>query len=448
MDTTDAGGPLEAREQAPRGNPGTPDVSQTVHELEAQLVRRRRLRILRIFITILVVAGLGAGLWAYRRAKAPPPQPRFVTAVTETRDVLEEVQSTGVVEPLHSVEVGAQVSGRVVRVLVDFNDRVKQGQLLAEIDPEIFGADVVQTRAQLASSEASVGRARAAREAARVRLSRLKLLVAERAASAAELDQAQADLDMAEAEVGAAEAQRSQVQARLRSAATTLKYTKIHSPIDGVVIDRRVEPGQTVASSFSTPVLFEIARDLTRMRVIAEVDEADVGKVKEGMGATVVVDAFPSEQFEGTVTQIRLSPNNVEGVVTYGAVILVANPDGMLRPGMTATATVTTARADGVLAVKNAALRFEPLARDAEGESDESGQPPPGAEPLPRPEPGTARVYQIASGPPEDPTLKNHLIQVGITDGVWTEVKAGLSVGEKVVVDEKPVQTRKGFRLF
>src|SRR5690606_11323923 len=166
--------------------------------------------------------------------------------------------------------------------------------------------------------------------------------------------------------VGNAKAQIAQIQARLKSARTTLNYTKIYSPIDGVVIDRQVEPGQTVAASFNTPVLFVIAQDLTKMRVVAEIDEADVGKVKEGMEAQITVDAFPDDRFKGKLTQIRFAPNNVEGVVTYAAVIAVVNPDGKLRPGMTATATVVTRQALKVPALRNASLRFEPAERPAE----------------------------------------------------------------------------------
>lgn len=422
------------------GRGGPADLSETVRALEQQLARRRRTRLLRILTVVVVLLCGGFGIRFYQKANAPAPPDRFKEEAAELRDVLEEVQSTGVVEPLHRVEVGAQVSGRVVRVEVDFNDRVEKGQLLAEIDPELFGADVVQTRAQLKSGQAALGRARAGRDAAAIRLSRLKLLVAEGAASSAELDQAQADADMAEAEVVAAEAESAQIDARLKSANTTLKYTKIYSPIAGVVIDRLVEPGQTVAASFSTPVLFQIARDLTRMRVLAEIDEADVGKVEAGMPTRVVVDAFPDQHFQGELTQIRLSPTTVEGVVTYGAVIVVDNPDGKLRPGMTATATITTARAEKVVAVRNAALRFEPLpASDKKDggamETDSAGKEP---EP-PRLTHGQGRVYRVLStSTAQDPQLKSQIVDVGVTDGVFTVVRSGLQVGERVVVDERP----------
>lgn len=422
---------------------GGDELAETVKSLEAELLARRRRRVLRWALGLSAGAALAVGAISYKRATAPPPPPRFTLAPLEVRDIAQKVQSTGVVEPLHRVEVGAQVSGRVVAVAVDFNDPVARGQLLAEIDPELFGAEVVQSRAQLDSSQATILRAKAARDAARVRLARLQLLVTEGAASDAELDQAQADFDIAEAEVGAAQAQAAQVSAHLNSARATLKYTKIHSPIDGVVIDRRVEPGQTVAASFNTPVLFEIARDLTQMRVLSDIDEADVGKVREGMTADIVVDAFPDEHFAGKLMQIRLSPKNVEGVVTYSAVIDVANPEGKLRPGMTATATVTTAHVERALAVRNAALRFEPIkAEDASSERPpaEDAEPPLGR--------GRGRVYRVRSSPDGEDTAEPLELELGISDGVWTQVVAGLSADALVVVDERNPEARRGFRLF
>lgn len=360
--------------------------------------------------------------------------------------MIEEVQSTGVVEPVNQVEIGAQVSGRVVSVDVDFNDQVEAGQQLAEIDPEIFGAEVTQQNAQLAAALAAVKSAEARRDAVKTRMDRLALLVKENVASLTELENAQGEYDVAVAEVGTAKAQIAQIRARLSSARATLGYTKIFSPIDGVVIDRQVEPGQTVASSFNTPVLFVIAKDLQRMRVLAEIDEADVGKVKEGMTAEVTVDAFPESKFEGKLTQIRLSPNNVEGVVTYSAVILVENEGGKLRPGMTATATVVTREARGVPALRNSALRFEPLPPPEE-EGDKPTAKKKKEKKL-KPGAGQGRVYLLGEGPPERPGSHAKLVDIGISDGVWTELRGGLAEKAEVIVDEKPSDEKKGFRLF
>lgn len=427
------------------------NVRDVVAGLERELRDGQRRKWIRWGVIVLVLGGLAFGGVAYQKKNAPPPLPQFTTAGLEVRDIVEEVQSTGVVEPVNQVDIGAQVSGRVVNVFVDFNDQVKAGDQLAEIDPELLGAEVVQQDAQLGAARASVKSAEARRDAVKTRLLRLRTLVTERVASAVELDQVQGEYDVAVAEVAAAEAQIAQITARLRSARTNLTYTKIYSPIDGVVIDRQVEPGQTVASSFNTPVLFVIARDLRQMRVLAEIDEADVGKVKEGMKADVTVDAFPGEKFEGDLTQIRLSPNNVEGVVTYAAVILVKNPDNKLRPGMTATATVVTSEVRQVLAVKNAALRFEPLPPDA-GPSAPAGAAPPAQKtsgPLQKkPGPGEGLVYLAGDGPKEAPGMTRKIVKTGISDGVWTELKGGLEKGAQVIVDERPQEAKKGFRLF
>ncbi len=427
-----------------------PGVREVVDSLERELAAGRRRKWIRLGITVLVLGGGALGLVQYRKANAPPPEPQFSTAALEVRDIVEEVQSTGVVEPVNQVDVGAQVSGRVVDVFVDFNDKVKAGDKLAEIDPELFGAEVVQQDAQLGAARAAVKSAETRRDAIKVRLSRMKTLVAERVASEAELDQLQGEYDVAVAEVAAAGAQIAQIQARLKSARTTLTYTKIYSPIDGVVIDRQVEPGQTVASSFNTPVLFTIARDLREMRVLAEIDEADVGKVKEGMKADVTVDAFPGEKFEGDLVQIRLSPNNIEGVVTYSAVILVKNPESKLRPGMTATATVVTNEAKQVLAVKNSALRFEPLPPEPEksksGEDDEEEKPK--GPPPKKPKAGEGLVYLEGGGPKQAPGTVRKIVETGVSDGVWTEVRGGLEKSASVIVDEKPRESKRGFRLF
>lgn len=424
------------------------DIDTVVQGLAAELKRRKRQQLLRIALTVGATVGAAGGYAYYRHVTAPPPQPRFMTSAVEVRDIIEEVQSTGVVEPLNQVDVGAQVSGRIVSVEVDYNSRVQAGQLLAQIDPQLFGAEVSQNHAQLNAAQAAIRSAEARRNALTVRVDRLKRLVGEQVASVGELEEASGELQVADAEVGTAKAQIAQIQARLSSARTTLDYTKIFSPIDGVVINRQVEPGQTVASSFNTPVLFVIAQDLTKMRVVAEIDEADVGKIKEGMMAHVTVDAFPDDRFAGILTQIRLAPNTVEGVVTYSAVITVDNPDDKLRPGMTATATVETRKATRVPAVRNAALRFEPAAAEAKPAQPSAAAPPKEPPPRQRLEAGQGRVFIQGNGPPPDPGATALLVDVGITDGVWTEIKSGLSAGGTVIVDEHTEEKKRGFRLF
>jgi HlyD family secretion protein len=246
---------------------------------------------------LLAAAAIAAAVWVKTR---PAPESRYVTAKTETGDVLETVQSTGQVEPVTEVEVGAQVSGRIAKVHVDFNSQVKQGDVLAEIDPQLFDAQIASTQAQLAATKANVSRAEAAEETAKRKLERTKELVKEGLANEADLDAARGSYDVAAAELSAARAQVTQIGAQLQSTQTNLEYTRIFSPIDGVVVNRAIDPGQTVAASFQAPVLFVIAQDLSKMRVLADIDEADVGRVKEGLEAEVTVDAFPGEPFQGT----------------------------------------------------------------------------------------------------------------------------------------------------
>jgi HlyD family secretion protein len=229
--------------------------------------------------------------------------------------------------------------------------------------------------------------------------------------------------------VTSAKAQVSQLSASLRSAKTNYAFTKIYSPIDGIVINRAIDPGQTVAASFQTPTLFVIAQDLRKMRVLADIDEADVGRLKESMTADIRVDAFPGETFEGIVSQVRYSPVNQSGVVTYAAVIEVENPDLKLRPGMTATATIHSAEAKGSQRLPNAALRFKPSPP-----KDKDGKPIP-QDPLPRLAPGKGRVYVLTDPKPGDEKIELREVDIGITDGINTALKSDLGTAE-VVTDE------------
>lgn len=416
----------------PRNATNTRDA---VARLERELASQARTR----WIWRLGIPVVAASSWfAYRtwaQAHEPPPKPRFTEVTVEARSVVQLVESTGRLKPLTEVQVGAQVSGRVVRVLADFNSRVKQGQLLAEIDPQLFGAQVGQVKSQLDAASANVERARARVQVTELDYQRIRNLSHEGIVSQGELDQAKSAHDIALAELAAANANISGLQAQLVSARTTLEYTKIYSPIDGVVVNRSIEPGQTVASSFAAPVLFVIARDLAQMQVLADIDEADVGKLAEQMSAQISVDAFPGERFSGRVTQIRYSPNQVQGVVTYSAVIDVDNPELKLRPGMTATVSITTREANDVPAIRNAALRFKPDDDNLE---------------LPPLKFGQGRVFRVSGGAVGSEEVTPHVVSVGITDGVWTHVTEGLALGDKVVTEQldKEVKKRKFMGLF
>lgn len=421
----------------------TPETGSAVAALERELASRKRGRLWKVLAALVAAAAAIYGFRALQRDREPEAPPRFVTAPVEIRDITETVESSGKLQPLTEVRVGTQVSGRVVRVHADFNDTVKKGDLLAEIDPSLFGAQVSQVRGQLSAARAQLERAQAAESAAELAYERTKQLAAAAIASAAELEAAENALSMARADVGAAQAQSGGLEAQLASASTTLAYTKIYSPIDGIVIKRDVDPGQTVAASFSAPVLFVIAQDLTAMQVLADIDEADVGKIREGMQAEVRVDAFPEQTFAGTLTQIRYSPTEVQGVVTYAAVLDVRNERRELRPGMTATVTITTNSIQGKPALPSAALRFKPKDVGSAGAPIELA-------------PGERRVYLLGDTPetpsgadkPPAPALLPRKVRVGISDGVWTELTdATLVAGTRVVTEERvpPSEQRRKF---
>ncbi|MEN9578441.1 MAG: hypothetical protein RJA70_1450 [Pseudomonadota bacterium] len=397
---------------------------RAVAHLQAQLRSRGMRRWRRAAIGLIIVACVGVGARQYWISRQPAPEPRFVAKAAEVRDLVQKVESTGRLKPLTEVQVGAQVSGRVVSVRADFNTQVKQGDLLAEIDPQLFGAQVGQVSGQLKAAEANLERAKATKQSMALTLKRVQSLTAEGIATSAELEQATSGDAVAAAEVLGAEAAIAGLRSQLSSARTTLQYTKIYSPIDGVVILRSVEPGQTVAASLSAPVLFVIAQDLREMQVLAEIDEADVGKLSEGMSASVRVDAFVGRDFAGKVTQVRYSPNEVQGVVTYSAVIDVTNPALELRPGMTATVAITTREEKQVLAVPNAALRFKPE------KPEEIASTPPG--------PTEGRLYRVSGGAVGQETLAAEVVTLGISDGLWTRVQGG-----KVAPDSQWVTDQK-----
>lgn len=394
-------------------------------------------RWLRRAVVLGVLAVLIGGGLIFRAKNRPPPAARYVTALPSVGDIAEKVQATGAVQPVLQVNVGSQVNGRVARVLVDFNSVVKKGDVLAEIDPTVYGAQVSQSSAQLASQRAQLESAKANAAAAKVAFERTQRLFQQSLAAKGELDTAQGQYDVARAQVSSAQAQIGAFEAQLAQSQTNIGWTKIYSPVDGVVVTRSIDPGATVVASFQAPVLFVIAQDLRKMRVMADVDEADVGKLREGMDAEAVVDAFVGESFRGKVQQVRFSPNNVQGVVTYSAVVEVENPEEKLRPGMTATVTIKTREVKAALRIPNAALRYKPT-------------PPmgPNGKPVPQPpEPplakGTGRVFILLSDKPGEEKSDPRLLQIGVTDGIQTEITSGLAEGTKVVTDETDDDEKK-----
>ncbi len=323
------------------------------------ILRRLPGLLLRVVLVAVVLYGGWRG-WRYWQ-KQHDKAPEYVTeTVVILPSLAERTTATGTLQALVTVQVGSQISGRITTLHADFNSRVHAGDLLAELDPTLLKSQVEQARANLNNQQAGVARAQASLHGARRVLARSRKLYAQNLATASELDAGVLGEEIAEAEVKAAQAQVTQARANLDLTQTNLNYARIFSPIDGVVLSRNVDIGQTVAASLQAPVLFTIARDLREMQVHTNVDEADIGKLREVMPATFTVDAFHGEDFRGMVSQLRLSPQVVQNVVTYDAVIDVQNPAEKLRPGMTATVTLETARRLRVLAVPNAALRWRP----------------------------------------------------------------------------------------
>jgi HlyD family secretion protein len=321
--------------------------------------RRRRALIQRVLIALVVVGAVGALVWQRTLGKESTA-PRYVTAQAKVGPLRETVMATGKFKGLDSVDVGAQISGRVARVLVDFNDEVKAGQTLAEIDPAQLRSRVEQSRAQVSASDASVRLAKATLAQSKAALARAEDMAQKGLISSKDLEAARADAERAEASVGSAQSQAILSRASLKDAETSLSWTTIKAPIDGVVLARLVEPGQTVAASLQSPVLFTVARDLSQLTLYVDIDEADIGKLREGQEASFTVGAWPSRRFASKVISVRNLPTAGQTVVTYQAVLSVDNKELLLRPGMTATASIVTSDRPEVLTVPDAALRWQP----------------------------------------------------------------------------------------
>ena len=320
--------------------------------------------------------------------------------------------------PIKTVQVGTQVSGTIQSLGADFNSAVASGQIVAQIDPRLFQAAVNQASANLLLAQANTRKARASAVDARAIANRNRALAAQQLIAQQTADTSEANALVAEAAVQAASASEAQAHAALDSATLNLSFTKIVSPIHGTVITRNVDVGQTVAASFAAPTLFLIGEDLTKMQVDTNIAEADVGRLAPGMRATFTVDAYPAEPFEGTIREVRNSPQIIQNVVTYDAVVDVANPAYKLKPGMTANLEVIYADRKDVVRIANAALRFHPRV--------EPGRAPPPAAPL-----GKKLVWIERDG-----KLEAAVFTPGVSDGTYTEVVDGaLSIGDRAVTE-------------
>ncbi len=314
----------------------------------------------RLLLIGLVLAAVTVSVTAYYRSNHVDKAPSLITARISRGDVVETVEATGTLEALTTVQVGTQVSGTIKTLHADFNSKVRKGQVVAELDPSLFETQVEQARATLVRLQADSDRARVQFEDARVKVNRARELSARELIPATDLETAEVNVRAAEAAVKSAEAQLVQARASLNQAQVNLNHTVIRSPIDGIVVSRNVDAGQTVAASMQAPTLFVLARDLTQMQVNASIDEADIGRIQPGQRVTFHVDAYADETFAGSVSQVRLQPVVQQNVVSYTTMIAVLNPELKLKPGMTATVTVEIARAENVVRVPNAALRFRP----------------------------------------------------------------------------------------
>jgi HlyD family secretion protein len=325
----------------------------------------------KIALAVLILVAVGGYAWQQSQSRAEAPV--FRTVKVERGPITATVSATGTLNPVTSVQVGTQVSGQIKELFVDFNSPVKQGQLVARIDPETFEYRVRQAQADAEAARSALGRAQVSLINAQRELNRTKELVARNFVSPAELDAKQSTFDLAQADVKNAQAVVAQREASLASARVDLGRTQIRAPVDGVVIKRSVDVGQTVAASLQAPELFVIARDLRDMQVEASIDEADIGRIRVGQRASFTVDAFPGRSFNGEVRQVRKAATNQQNVVTYVVLISANNEGGQLMPGMTANVRIVTDTRESVLKVANAALRFRPPGESAAG-ADKAGK--------------------------------------------------------------------------
>jgi HlyD family secretion protein len=408
-----------------------------------------------LIVVIIIVIAAGALSYAFLFNKKDDAM-NYVLEPAEIGDIQSIVVATGTLNPVTTVEVGSQVSGRIAKLNADFNSRVKKGEIIAELDQSLFITKVKQSEANYKSAAAALEKAKVNLDTAKKQFERTKDLFAKGFASPQEQDAAEENYYANQAEVKASEARLEQALAQDESNKVDLEHTIISSPIDGVVISRNVNVGQTVAASFQAPVLFEIANDLAKMQIDCNVDEADVGKVREEQKVSFTVDAFPDEVFRGKVTQIRFAPVIVQNVVTYDTIIEVQNPELKLKPGMTATVSIVVDERNGILKIPNAALRFVPelapeeisalISKATEQLSERRKQMQKPSEGQARREGGFLRGQEGQSPsmqgkkPPVVWTLNKKkqlvpiLVATGLSDANYTEIlRGGLKKGQKVI---------------
>lgn len=408
-----------------------PDATDVLSALGADEPAARGRKWIRVLTISGIVALLAATAWYVLL-----PGEQSITYKTEpvTRhDLAVTITATGQLAPVNQVDVGSELSGTVAKVNVDYNDIVTRGQVLATLDTSELDASVVEQKAALKVAQARVAQAAATLTESKLNYDRSRNLVAQKLASQADLDASHASLKRAQADLAGARAQVDQAAASLDAITSKLAKSTIRAPINGIILSRSVEPGQTVAASFNTPVLFSLAENLARMELHVDVDEADVGHLKAGQPATFSVDAWPGRVFAANVTQVRFAPRTVEGVVTYETLLSVDNSDLSLRPGMTATAEITVANLSNALLVPNAALRFSPpVQSERKASANIFTRLMPrrhGPTPASRQTSARSTLWKLVKGAPQPVT-----VTAGMTNGRYTAITGGeLAPGDLVI---------------
>ena len=384
-----------------------------------------------IFIIVLLIVGV-AGYYGLN--KTNKADVAFITAEVVRGDLKSIILSTGKVRAVSTINVGTQISGTVKDIYVDYNSIVKKGQLIALIDPATAETDVQQAQAALLSAQADLMEAEATWSNKKQDLSRSRELFSRELIARADLDAGETAVTTAKARVAAARAVIARQSASLKKSQLLLGYTRIYSPVNGVVISRNVDAGQTVAANFNTPTLVEIAEDLSRMQVEVNVDEADIGKIKKGLKVEFTVDSFPDKVFVGSVDQVRIAPKESNDIVSYTVVVLFHNPEKLLMPGMTANVTFIVQEKNDVLKLPNAAFRFRPLEtkKKATAGGGMGGMQPSSPSTGGKDSPVAAKkpvVYALKDGNPQKIEVER-----GISDGSDSEILSGVSEGQKIIV--------------
>jgi len=420
-------------------------------------------KVIIVIVVLIVAAGIVFGFTVLKRNNSKGVL--YEKTAVDRGTITALVDTTGTLNPVTIVDVGSQVSGKILKIFVDFNSQVKEGQIIAEIDQSPFLSKVKQNEANYLSSKASLEKSKVTLANSEKQYNRAKSLFDNELISFEEFESAEVQFFSAKADLQSNEARLEQAKAQLDATKVDLEYTIIKSPIDGVVISRDVNEGQTVAASFQAPVLFQIANDLTKMQVECSVDEADIGKVKEGQKVQFTVDAFPNDNFNGVVRQVRYSPEVLQNVVTYTTIVDVENPEMKLRPGMTATVSIVVGEAQNALRVPNTALRFQPpqevllstfeeMKRERQAARSNNVQTegqPAKQRPQQATQSNSPSSFQAGAGGMqgrtrdmgrvwiEDDTgkLKMVFVKTGVTDNMYTEIIGGnIQEGTEVITGE------------